>query len=362
MPIIATTNLPSYARIREQGHEVLSLDRAEHQDIRALHIGVMNMMPDAAMEATERQFLRLLAASNRIVQIYVHLFSPDEIKRDAKAREHVKAYYEPMDEVLQDGLDGLIITGANPIYKDIEQEAYWQPLIRVADWAAENVASTFCSCLASHGLLKHQYGIERTPLNEKCWGIFEHRVVNNIHPLSRNINSRQGIIHSRWNTVNRSDFEAHNLPVLIHSEEVGPHLATSPDGIRFIYAQGHPEYDTSSLLKEYKREVARWFNNEIENYPPPPDNYLPAQGDAILREYQKRIEAEKTDTVFDAFPEELILQHIDNNWQDSARILMSHWIGIIYQLTNQDRSIAFMDGVDKDDPLGIRSRLLTDKQ
>ncbi|MGD1991448.1 MAG: homoserine O-succinyltransferase, partial [Chromatiales bacterium] len=59
MPLVAHTNLPAFRRLEEEGHEVLSCDRARHQDIRELHIGLLNMMPDAALAATERQFFRL---------------------------------------------------------------------------------------------------------------------------------------------------------------------------------------------------------------------------------------------------------------------------------------------------------------
>src|SRR6185295_16711986 len=56
MPIVAHTSLPSFEDLRRAGQEVLSLDGALHQDIRELHIGLLNMMPDAALRVTERQF------------------------------------------------------------------------------------------------------------------------------------------------------------------------------------------------------------------------------------------------------------------------------------------------------------------
>ena len=59
MPLIAHSELPSFQRLKKQGEAILSKDRAEHQVIRELHIGLLNMMPDAALEATERQFFRL---------------------------------------------------------------------------------------------------------------------------------------------------------------------------------------------------------------------------------------------------------------------------------------------------------------
>ena len=71
MPLVEHSKLPAFAQLRAQGHEVLSLDRAEHQDIRELHIGFLNMMPDAALQATVRQFIRLVGGCNRIAQFFV---------------------------------------------------------------------------------------------------------------------------------------------------------------------------------------------------------------------------------------------------------------------------------------------------
>ena len=99
MPLVAISDLPAYARLKEAGQEVLSADRADHQDIRELHIGVLNMMPDAALQATERQFLRFLGASNRIVQLHVHLFGAPGQIRKGSAAEHVSNYYESLDEL-----------------------------------------------------------------------------------------------------------------------------------------------------------------------------------------------------------------------------------------------------------------------
>ena len=83
MPLVEHLELPTFSRLREQGHEVLPLDRAVHQDIRELHIGFLNMMPDAALVATERQFIRLVGNCNRIAQFYVYPFSLPGLPRGA---------------------------------------------------------------------------------------------------------------------------------------------------------------------------------------------------------------------------------------------------------------------------------------
>ena len=53
MPLIEHNGLPSYARLRGEGQVLIDRERASYQDIRELHVGLLNMMPDAALEATE---------------------------------------------------------------------------------------------------------------------------------------------------------------------------------------------------------------------------------------------------------------------------------------------------------------------
>ncbi len=61
MPIVAHNELPTFERLHQEGQTILTPDRAGRQTIRELHIGVLNMMPDAALAATERQFSAWLA-------------------------------------------------------------------------------------------------------------------------------------------------------------------------------------------------------------------------------------------------------------------------------------------------------------
>ena len=187
MPLVANTPLPSFDRLRQAGHEVLTLNRALTQDIRELHIGLLNMMPDAALEITERQFMRLVGNSNQIAQFYMHVFSVPGLERSAETEDFIEKYYTTFEQVKREGLDALIITGANVANPSLDQERFWQPLTEVIEWARENVTSTLCSCLATHALMKYFYQIDRVKRPDKKWGVFEHRVTQPNHPLLREI-------------------------------------------------------------------------------------------------------------------------------------------------------------------------------
>lgn len=354
MPLVAHTELPTFQRLREEGEEILDPQRASQQDIREMHIGLLNIMPDAALEATERQFFRLVGACNQIVQFHVHPFTIDGLPRSEAAKAHIAKYYEPFEKIKQDGLDALIISGANVTHPRLPEEGFWTPLTEVFSWAKQNVTSILCSCLATHALIESCYGIERTRLPAKRWGVFPHKLTDRTHPLVAEINTRFDVPHSRFNEIFQSDMERKGLKVLAVSKEAGVHLAVSPDGFRIVFFQGHPEYDDISLLKEYKREVLRYYHAEIDDYPPFPENYFNDEVKTIFTDYRGHvIAARQSGQELEPFPENQVLEHIDNTWRDTAKAVFNNWLGKIYQLTNQDRRLPFMDGIDPNNPLGL---------
>jgi homoserine O-succinyltransferase len=355
MPLVANSDLPTFERLAREGQTVLAPNRALHQDIRELHIGLLNMMPDTALAATERQFFRLIGESNPIAQFYMHPFTLGDLKRSPKAQEYLAQYYESFETIQREGLDALIITGANVTQPDLAAEPFWDPLIEVIGWAEENVTSILCSCLATHAVLQFRHGQKRRRLPAKRWGVYRHCVVDARHPLVNDVNTCFDVPHSRFNEIGRDQFAAAGLPVLVESQEAGVHLAVSRDGFRIVYFQGHQEYDTHSLLKEYKREVNRFAQGEREDYPPFPEHYFDRQTQAILDEYQERLRnALSHRTPLPEFPEALITGRLHNTWHDTAEAVVGNWIGKVYQVTNEDRKLPFMAGIDPDDPLGLR--------
>ncbi|MFK8082399.1 MAG: homoserine O-succinyltransferase [Granulosicoccus sp.] len=353
MPLVAHNQLPSFERLRSEGYRILSPERAHDQDIRSLHIGLLNMMPDAALEATERQFFRLVGSSNPISQFYIHPFTLDEIPRGEKARAHIASYYEPLDSIKAAGLDALIISGANVTSADLSDEIFWTPLQGVIAWAEEHVTSTLCSCLATHAVLQSRYGIKRRGLERKCWGVFEHRVVRQDHPLVQDVNTRVSVPHSRFNEVTEAQLDAAGLHVLVRGEEPGVQLAVSPDGFRTVFFQGHPEYDSISLMKEYKRDIVGFVKGQLPQYPPMPLHYFDKHTKAILDEYRDRVLTSiKGAGPMPVFPEKLIKHRLINSWHDSGEALMGNWLGLVYQITHARQALPFMQGVDPADPLG----------
>ncbi len=353
MPLVAHSKLPTFERLKRDGENITPLKTALHQDIRELHIGLLNMMPDAALSATERQFFRLVGESNAIAQFYVHPFTIPELPRGDEAKKYIADFYDSFDKLKEDGLDALIITGANVTQPDLSLEPFWKPLSAVVDWAYENVTSTLCSCLATHAVMQFRYGKKRVRLPQKRWGVFSHRTMDRRHPLVADVNTRFDVPHSRFNEITRQQFEEAGLHVLVESEDAGVHLAVSEDKFRLVFFQGHPEYDTISLLKEYKREIKLYFAGQ-RDYPPVPENYFSMQLQAICDEYRLQVEsARRRGAPMPEFPEDILVAGLDNTWHDTAEAVVDNWIGKVYSITNNDRRKQYMDGVNPRDPLGL---------
>lgn len=354
MPLVADTDLPSFERLRQEGQEVLTAGQAQNLAIREVHIGLLNMMPDAALQATERQFLRLVGSCNRIARFYVHLFTFAEIPRRAETQAHIDKYYSRFEELKEQGLDALILSGANPAKSDMTTEPFWQPLAKVVDWAKDNVCSVMCSCLATHAIVQRFWGIERYLLPQKRWGVYVNKVTDHYHPLTANIDSRFYAPHSHVYEVNSQQFRQSGLIVLAESAESGLHLGVSPDGFRFVFFQGHPEYEAISLLKEYKREVLRFIEGVRSHYPPYPKHYFFDEASDILAAYEKEIAACSGN--FDklrAFPEQELLKTIDITWSDTGKAMINNWLSLVCQIANKERAKVLKEGIYPADPLGL---------
>src|SRR5581483_394092 len=124
-----------------------------------LDIGLLNNMPDAALRATERQFIDLIAASagDRIVRL--HFLTLSEIARGEAESARLRAAYTDFRELRGHRLDGLIVTGCEPRAERLTDEPYWNSLADVVDWAEHNTISTIWSCLAAHAAVLHLDGI-----------------------------------------------------------------------------------------------------------------------------------------------------------------------------------------------------------
>lgn len=178
-----------------------------------LTIGLVNNMPDSALQATERQFTQLLKTAAGKRRIHFHCFSLPSIKRSQIAKQIIDGHYADIADLDRLHIDALIVTGAEPNAATLPEEPFWRELTAVIDWAEANTRSTIWSCLAAHAAVLHLDGIERQPLETKCSGIYDCAKVTD-HWLTENMPSPLKIAHSRLNGLAERDLAASGYQLL----------------------------------------------------------------------------------------------------------------------------------------------------
>jgi homoserine O-succinyltransferase len=257
-----------------------------------LTIGLINNMPDSALQATERQFIELLkaAAGNRAVNL--HCFSLPSVKRSQAVQSRIERLYTSVADLDKLQIDGLIVTGAEPRAACLAQEPFWSELTDIVDWAQANTRSTIWSCLAAHAAVLHLDGIERRRLNTKCSGVYQcSKMVDDW--LTENIPLPLKVSHSRLNEVSARDLIARGYQVLTESPDAGVDIFAKQLRSRFIFFQGHPEYDALSLQREYLRDISRFLAGGQDNYPAMPAGYFDGETERKLADFQTRASVER---------------------------------------------------------------------
>ncbi len=299
MPITLPENLPAFDVLSQEGVMVMSPDRAAHQDIRPLRIGLLNLMPKKIQ--TENQFARLIGATPLQIDFQLIRMSAHETKNTAA--EHMAAFYRPFEAVRDEKFDGLIITGAQIEHLAFEDVTYWDELCAIMDWTQSHVHSTFGVCWGGMAMINHFHGVRKHMLDHKAFGCFRHQNLVPNSPYLRGFSDDFVIPVSRWTEMKQAEIDAApGLRTLLGSEEVGPCLVEDP-GHRALYIFNHFEYESGTLKEEYDRDVANGTPINV------PQNYYPGDD-----------------------PSRMPL----NRWRSHAHLLYGNWVNEIYQSTPFD--------------------------
>jgi homoserine O-succinyltransferase/O-acetyltransferase len=275
----------------DQLHEADHTERRQNADS-VLTIGLINNMPDSALQATERQFTQLLQAAAGNNRVHLHCFSLPSVKRSQQARQSMDGRYGDIATLGRLRIDGLIVTGAEPNAATLPEEPFWQDLTAIIDWAQNNTRSAIWSCLAAHAAVLHLDGIERQPLDVKCSGVYDCAKVTD-NWLTRDINSPLKVAHSRVNALRKSDLAAGGYQVLTESPQAGVDIFAKRLRSQFIFFQGHPEYEALSLQREYLRDITRFLSRQRDVFPAFPAGYFETETENKLAHYRKRACAER---------------------------------------------------------------------
>lgn len=263
MPIIIDKDLPARKVLQEENIFVMTKERAETQDIRALKIAILNLMP--TKQETEAQLLRLIG--NTPLQLDVHLLHMESHLSRNVAQEHLTSFYKTFRDIENEKFDGLIITGAPVETLSFEEVDYWEELKRIMEYSKTNVTSTLHICWGAQAGLYYHYGVPKYPLKEKMFGVFEHEVREQHVKLLQGFDELFFAPHSRHTEVRENDIRGvKELTLLANSEEAGVHLVIGPEG-RQVFALGHSEYSCDTLKQEYERDRQKGLNIDVpKNY------------------------------------------------------------------------------------------------
>jgi homoserine O-succinyltransferase/O-acetyltransferase len=300
MPVNIPKDLPARKLLEDENIFVMTEKRARQQDIRPLHIAILNLMPTKI--TTETQLLRLLG--NTSLQVEITLLHMDSHESKNTSPEHLAAFYSTFDKIQHEKFDGLIITGAPVENLEFEQVDYWKELTAILDWSTHNVFSTLHVCWGAQAGLYHHYGVPKYALPAKQFGVYDHVILDRHERIVRGFDEIFPAPHSRHTANRRADIvKAPGLRLIAESPEAGVFLIVSDDGRR-LFVTGHPEYDRGTLQAEYERDVKKGLPIGV------PRNYFP--GD------DPRAEPRVT-------------------WKSHAHLLYANWLNYyVYQETPYD--------------------------
>ena len=263
MPIKVQSGLPARETLERENVFTMDENRAVHQDIRPIEVGILNLMP--LKEETERQILRELSNTPLQVDVTFVVVSSHESRNTSSS--HLNKFYNTFSEIRERKFDGFIITGAPVEQMEYDQVDYWKEFQEICEWTKTNVTSTMHLCWGAQAGLYHHYGIPKYILNEKMFGLFEHKVSNRKVPLVRGFDDYFLAPHSRHTEVRKEDIEkVQELTILAESKEAGVFLLMDATGKK-IFVMGHPEYDRITLHTEYMRDKEKGLDIKMpENY------------------------------------------------------------------------------------------------
>ena len=297
-------------------------------------VGLVNNMPDAALEATEAQFSGLLRAATGGRPVELRLTTLPGLPRGADARARISHSYWPLEMLLAARPEALIVTGTEPIAPRLAEEPYWSSLTALLDWADRHAVASIWSCLAAHAAVEHFDGITRRRLAEKRSGLYVHNLLEG-HALLEGVAAPLPMPHSRWNELPVESLRAAGYAVLSFSPDTGADAFVRHKHSLMLFFQGHPEYEATTLLKEYRRDVSRYLSAQQARYPTMPRGYLAADAVALLEEFKVRALAQRRPELLGEFPFAAAAAALTNSWRQSAVAIYGNWLDFIEAATTR---------------------------
>ena len=307
----------------------MSPRQSDSQSRRTLVIGLVNNASGGALQSTERRFARLLHNADPHIDVRLRLFRFLELPNARGEQGDVAEQYADLCELFQTPLDALIVTGMEPHRPALEDEPIWASITKLARWAEDQAIPTIWSCLAAHAAVLHLDGIARSQLPEKLSGVFRCDVTATDHPLMQGIPCQLASPHSRFYGLRGEQLLGAGYQILSRSDEAGVDIFFKRRAAPFVFFQGHPEYDSDTLLREYRRDVRRYLAGTQAEQPVLPAHYFDRETEAALSALGQRLfkdrSVESSNSLFSA----LSVASLAGGWLCSATQLCANWLACV---------------------------------
>ena len=246
----------------------------------SIQVGLLNNMPDAALRATELQFVRLLKEASSNLDVRLRLFSLGSLPRSEETRLRMAGFYDDAAFLEGAGLDALIVTDAVPQSDDFRSLPYWRELTQLIDWAQTGTLSTLFSGRMAQAAVLHLDGLTARPLPAKLSGVYGSARAED-DPLFFNSAPRVPVPHARRHDLDESTLRGAGYRILARLDsnyggggKVDIFTRETPGQSRFVFLQGHPEYDPGTLGRDYLQDLQRFLAGETKERPSLPQHYF----------------------------------------------------------------------------------------
>src|SRR3984957_14723687 len=296
---------------------------------RGVVVGLVNNMPDQALDARESQFARMLSAAAGSLPVRLRFYFLPEVPRGAAGQAHVNGdRYWSIEELQRDAPDALIVTGTEPVAPLLSDEPYWERLRELLQWAQANTASSIGSCRAAHAAVELLDGVRRRRLGNKRCGVFAHDSLPD-QPLLKGVAAPLHTPHSRWNELPVDALREAGYTIVSASAESGADMFTKQTSSLLVFFQGHPEYEETTLLREYRRDVGRFLRGQQAHYPTLPHGYFGAAALELLSAFEARAKAAPDGDLLTEFPTDAVAGRLKNTWSEGAIGIYRNWLALL---------------------------------
>jgi homoserine O-succinyltransferase len=136
--------------------------------------------------------------------------------------------------------------------------------------------------------------------------------------------------HSRYNELSEEALISNGYSILSRSPKAGVDIFVKQRQSLFIHVQGHPEYDPGALLREYRRDSARFLAAERDKYPEIPCGYLDDETTAVLEAYRKKALSNRCRDLVSNFPA-VAKERLSYDWRGVAIQLYTNWFSYLVE-------------------------------